>query len=354
MEFPLFKTKQENSEKTFNLINPEDAKDYFQFKAAAEIEKLREYLKDNSFIVYLLGKKNSGKGTYSKMLANVVAPDKIDHLSVGDMVRDIDKELADETSKQELLAFLEKNYRGRTPLKEVIASLESRSTAKLLPTELILTLLKREIQKRGKKAIFIDGFPREIDQVSYSLFFRDLIGYRDDPDVFVLIDVPTTVIDARIKDRRICPVCKTSRNLRLLPTSKIGYRKEKNEFYLICDNPECTGPEMVQKEGDELGTAPIADRLALDEKLIQMAFELHGIPQVLLRNTVPVAKAKETIDDYEITPQYDYTWNEQAQKVESKESPWIIPDDGGVDSYSLMPQPVVVSLIKQLAKALEL
>ena len=51
-----------------------------------------------------------------------------------------------------------------------------------------------------------------MDQVSYSLFFRDLMGFRDDQDVMVFIDVPTNVIAERIKWPRICPICKTSRN----------------------------------------------------------------------------------------------------------------------------------------------
>ena len=361
MEFPIFKTKTEGGGK-FNLIDPAELKDYFQFKAGPEIEKIRNYLKDSSFVVYLLGKKNSGKGTYSKMFANAVAPDKIEHFSVGDMVRNIDEELKDPERRRDLIGFLEKNYRGRFSLDEIIASLENRSTQKLLPTELILALTKRELGQKAKKAIFIDGFPRELDQVSYSLFFRDLIGYREDPDIFVLIDLPTSVIDARIKYRRICPFCKTSRNFRLLPTSKISYDKGKNEFYLMCDNADCLASRdllkgdkevaLVQKEGDALGTEPIKDRLALDKKLIEMAFSLYGIPKVLLRNTVPVKDAPESINEYEITPQYDYIWDDKKNKVIVKESPWVIQDDDGIDSYSLLPAPVTVSLIKQIAEVL--
>ncbi|KKQ77095.1 MAG: Adenylate kinase [Parcubacteria group bacterium GW2011_GWC1_38_6] len=363
MQFPIFKTKMDGGGR-FDLINPEVLKDYFQFKAGPEIEKIREYLKESGFVIYLLGKKNSGKGTYSKMFASIVAPDKVEHFSVGDMVRGIDEELKDENKRKELISFLEKNYRGRYPLEEIISSLESRSTQKLLPTELILALTKRELAQGEKRAVFIDGFPRELDQISYSLFFRDLIGFRDDPDIFVLIDVPTSVIDARIKYRRICPLCKTSRNLRLLPTSKVSFDKAKNEFHLMCDNADCLASRdlskgdkeiaLVQKEGDELGTEPIKERLALDKKLIEMAFSLYGIPKVLLRNTIPVKEAKEAINDYEITPQYDYEWEEKEGKVIVKESPWVIQDDDGIDSYSLLPAPVVVSLIRQVSDALGL
>jgi hypothetical protein len=180
------------------------------------------------------------------------------------------------------------------------------------------------------------------------LFFRDLVEYRDDPDVLVLIDVPEKVIDERIKFRRICPLCQTSRNLKLLPTKKV--EEEGGEFHLICDNTECTGPRMVTKEGDELGIEPIKERLDLDEKLIKQAFALHGIPKVLLRNSVPVAEAGEYLNDYEITPEFVYVKEGNDIKVEEK--PWQVEDDEGVPSYSLMPPPVVVSLIKQLVKSL--
>ena len=235
LEFPLFKTKVENSPK-FDLTDVKQREKYFELKAGEEIKKLREYLKENTFIVYLLGKKNSGKGTYAKMFKEIVDKDRVEHFSIGDMIREVDKELEDEGKKKELINFLEKNYRGFVPLEEIIKSLENRNTSKLLPSELILALAKREIAKRGRKAIFVDGFPREMDQVSYSLFFRDLIGYRQDPDIFVLIDVPEAVIDERIKHRVICPLCQTSRSLKLLPTTEVGYDQKEEKFHHIRDN----------------------------------------------------------------------------------------------------------------------
>ena len=354
LEFPLFKTKIESVENggspKFDLTDVRKREQYFKLKAGKEIKKLREYLKENTFIAYLLGKKNSGKGTYAKMFKEVVDKDMIEHFSIGDMIREIDKELQDPEKKKELMNFLKDNYRGFTPLEKIIASLENRNTSKLLPSELILVLAKREVAKRGRKALFIDGFPRELDQVSYSLFFRDLIEYRKDPDVFVLIDVPEAVIDERIKHRVICPLCNTSRSLKLLPTKEVGH--EEGKFYLVCDNSECEGKRMIIKEGDELGIEPIRDRLANDEKLIKQAFSLYGIPKVLLRNSVPVDKAKETVDDYEITPEYSYQL--EGDKIKTIEKPWQVNDDNGNPCYSLMPPPVVVSLIKQLVEALKI
>jgi len=282
-----------------------------------------------------------------------VAPEKVKHFSMGDMIRSIDRELADEKKKKELFDFLKKNYRGRFSIEEIISGLERRDTKTLLPTELILTLVKREMEKKEKKAIFIDGFPRDLDQVGFSLFFRDLIGHREDPDVFVLIDVPEKVIDERIKWRRVCPVCQTSRNLKLLPTSRVSYDKDKNDYYLLCDNPNCSGGKLFPKEGDELGIEPIRERFIMDEKLMEMAFSLYGIPKILLRNSLPVKEAKNFVDDYEITPEYVFELDEKEKKVKTKERPWVFSVQG-VESLSLLPQPVVVSLIKQMVNTLNL
>ncbi|MFH1509793.1 MAG: nucleoside monophosphate kinase [Candidatus Nealsonbacteria bacterium] len=355
MDFPIFKTKIEGKNEKFNLNDPKEREAYFNYKAGDEIKKLRNYLgKGNSFIAYLVGKKSSGKGTYSKMFAEIVAPGKIEHFSVGDMIRSIDAELKDKKKKKELVEFLEKNYRGWISVKELIKLLEKRSTKVLLPTELLLTLVKREIQKRPKRTIFIDGFPRDLDQINFSLFFRDLIDYRTDPDLFILISVPTNVIDERIKSRRVCPSCQTSRNLRLLPTSKVGYEEKKKEFFLLCDNPGCKEIKLSPKEGDEFGIGPIRERLEKDDMLVREAASLHGIPKIFLRNAIPKTKVKATTDDYEITPEYYYVWNEKTKKAEVKEKPWLVLDDEGKQSYSLLPPPVVLSMIKQMVKVLGL
>ncbi|MFH1820705.1 MAG: nucleoside monophosphate kinase [Candidatus Nealsonbacteria bacterium] len=354
MQFAIFKTRVSGLKTKFDLNSPEERKKYFEAKAGSEIKKLREHLKKgNTFIVYLLGKKNSGKGTYSKMFAEIIDSERIDHFSIGDMIRDIDIELKDKKSRKSFVEFLEKNYRGDKSVKEIMELLQKRSTsAPLLPTELILSLIKREISQREKKTLFIDGFPREMDQINFTLFFRDLVGYREDEDLFVLIDVPRAVIDERIKYRRICPKCKTSRSLKLLPSSKVGYDQKKKEFYLMCDNPKCSDHVMVSKEGDEKGISPIKQRLIEDEKLIQRAASIYGIPKVFLRNSIPQSLTKNFTDDYELTPEYYYELD--GQKVVIKEKPWTVKDDEGILSHSLMAPAVVVSLIKQTAKVLNL
>jgi len=224
-----------------------------------------------------------------------------------------------------------------------------------LPTEAILALVEREVSRIGRKVIFIDGFPRNLDQISLSLYFRALIGYRDDPDFFVFIDVPEAVIDERLKFRVICPLCQTPRNTKLLRTKEVGYDASKKEFYLICDNPTCQGfgtARMVSKQGDELGIEAIRERIEVDRMVMKTLLELEGVDKIFLRNSVPADKAGEYVDDYEITPAYLYEWDEKQKKVLVREEPWTIKDDSGKDSYSLLPQPVALALIKQLANNL--
>jgi len=263
----------------------------------------------------------------------------------------VHKDIADRKKKEEVIEYLENNYRGFISINEALKALNSRDTKTLLPTEFILILVKREIDRMPRKTLFIDGFPRELDQISYSLFFRDLINYREDPDIFITIDIPESVIDERMKYRVVCPKCYTPRNLKLFTTQKVGYDKDKEEFYLMCDNPECGGTRMIAKEGDSLGIKAIKKRLELDQKLIERVFSLHGIPKILLRNSIPVAEAKKLVDDYEITPEYVYELDTN-NNVLIKERSWVVKDDYGRDAYSLLAPPVTVSLIKQLANIL--
>jgi adenylate kinase family enzyme len=354
-EFPLFSTKVAGADKKFDLSDLAERKEYFEAKAGEDIGKIRKYFDEGkTFIVYLLGKKNAGKGTYTKLLMEIFGKDKIGHISVGDIVRDVHSAMENENEKKELLEYLHKNYRGFLSPEKGIDALLGRDTKTLLPDEFILALVKREIDKMPKKALFIDGLPRNMEQISYSIFFKQLVDYRQDPDIFAAIDIPEAVIDERMKYRVVCPICHTPRNLKLFATKEVGYDEEKKEFYLICDNPECDGARMSAKEGDNMGIESIRERLEMDDKLIQKVFSLHGMPKILIRNAVPVDKADELVDQYEITPEYYYEYDEASKKVKTLERPYSVKDDEGVEVYSLLAPPVALALIKQLASALGL
>lgn len=352
--FPVFKTKKGPTGQKFNLEDPKDRKKYFEFKAGKEIKALKNYLKKNTFVAFMMGKKNSGKGTYTKLFAEAVGPEHVRHISVGDVVRAAHEELTTAKGKKTLTAWLRENYRGMMPLDEALHALEGRSTKTLVPTELILALVERAIDTKGKrKAVFIDGFPRGLDQISYALYFRAIMGYRDDPDFFIFIDVPTSIIAARMDGRVICPLCKTPRHPKLLRTREVGYDTRTKEFYLRCDTPSCVGARLITKEGDALGMEAIKDRLATDEEIMRQLLALQGVPKVYIRNSIPVSEAKFAADTYELTPGYEYSLDDKG-KVVVKELPWIVKDDEGVDSHSLLPAAPVLAMIKQIHRILGL
>jgi len=352
LEFPVIGTKVKGLTKKFDLNSPEGRKVYFEAKVGDEISRIKKYLEKNTFVAYMIGKKNSGKGTYSQIFTEIFGADKIALVSIGDIVRNTGADW-ENFKKSDKFDRLKKLYRGYISFEDACDTLIGRSQSKLLPTEFILALLKLNIEDLKGKTLFIDGLPRELDQVSYSLYFRDLIGYRDDPDMFVLIDIPESVIDERIKYRVVCPNCKNTRNIKLLITNKIGYDKKKNNFYLLCDSPRCTGGfRMEPKEGDNLGIGPIRERLTKDEEILRKAFALHGIPKILLRNHVAEAESLKYFDEYEITPEYSFRL--KGNEVEVVEKPWTVKDDNGTPSVSLLSAPVVVSLLKQMVEALGL
>src|SRR3989344_5504390 len=102
INFPIFKTKIPGVDGKFNLNDLEGRKDYFFTKAGSEIQKLKKYLEKNTFMAFLMGKKNSGKGTYSKLFMEAVGKDKVGHISVGDVVRDVHKAVESGEGKKEL------------------------------------------------------------------------------------------------------------------------------------------------------------------------------------------------------------------------------------------------------------
>jgi len=69
---------------------------------------------------------------------------------------------------------------------------------------------------------------------------------------------------------------------------------------------------------------------------------------------VPVEKAEEYMDDYEITPEYVYEFDKESGKVKTTEKPFVVKDDEGVEVCSLLAPPVTLSLIKQLVEILNI
>ena len=349
-EHTFFSTKRDDLP-VFDIHSFTGRQEYFQAKAGKQISEIKEYLKEKTFIVFLLAKKGSGKGVYTKLIEDIFGQNTIGHISVGDVIRKNHKLIQDTESKEELLVYLKNNYRGHIPLGEAITIFENKNQSNLLPTEFVICLVKKEIYEQGGKAYFIDGFPRGLDQIPYSLFFKELIDLRNDPDIFVTIDTPETLIEARIKTRVVCPQCQMSRNIAFLPSSLIGYDEQNREFYLICDNPECHNCRMICKEGDQDGINSIRERLDMEGQLMKRVSELHGVEKINLVSTLDAETSHIYADDYELTKEFTYVKKED-ETIEKSETTYTFSDDEGKQVHSLVATPVVVQFIYQLHKIL--
>ena len=136
LEFPLIGTKKPGVIKRYDLNNPVSRNEYFEAKIGDEIKLLKNYLKDNSFIAFLLGKKNSGKGTYSVLFSEIFGNEHVAHVSVGDIVRGT-HENWNTFVKSNDYKELKKLYRGYISFDDAVDALLGRSTKTLLPTEFI-------------------------------------------------------------------------------------------------------------------------------------------------------------------------------------------------------------------------
>ncbi len=349
VNYDWVKTKND-SDKTYDLDSIAERRAYYQEKAGAEIEYLRDYFRKQTFLGYWLAPKQSGKGTYMNGLKEIFGTELFTHISVGDLVRAAETEYREKGKESEVYTYAVANYRGDMHIDEAFDALVGRSTEKLVPTELVMVFLRQTIQKFEKKTLFIDGFPRNLDQVSYSLYFRELVNYRTDPDVFIMINAPITVLDERMKQRRTCLTCGNSRSIALLPTKEIGYDAEKDEYYLICDFPGCKGGRMVTKEGDDKGIEYLKSRILADVEVMKRARNLYGIPKIELFNSLDQDKALEYVDPYECTSACVYSHDESG-KVSVEKTLWNV-EDGEERYYSLLPAAVVTQLVKQLAHVL--
>lgn len=335
------------SSKSYDLSKRSQRTLYFREKFGDQIDYIKNRLEETNIVLYFLAPKFAGKGMYSGMLQEALGSEFFHHISIGDLVRDFPQTYKKE--RQELTSFLKQDYRGPIPLEKAIENALNPDPTTTLPDSFMLSLLKYEIQKRPKKSLLIDGFPRTPDQVTYSILFRELIDYKNDVDMFVLINVPYAVLDARAKYRVVCPKCHNTRNIKLSITEEVEYDEKEDKFYLICDNPACDHVRMLPKPGDELGIAKYANRIKRETQLMEIGRQLHGIPKIELFNAIPVIH-KDVVQDYELTPEYSFTYENGKVKVHTK--PWAVKEHGQ-EYLSLLPAPVILQFLKQLYEILQ-
>lgn len=327
--------------------------DFFEKRIGDKLKKLREYLGKNNFVVFFLAKKQAGKGTYAKFLGDLT-DGKIIHISVGDLVRDAAVRAQDSVKRQDLIDDLKKYYKGKEKLDKVLEIFieGSKSTAQLLPTEVIMALIEQKISENQGKSIIVDGFPRSREQVTLALKMQADFEKKGTPSAFMEINCPEDVLLRRYVDRRVCPICKTPRNIKLLLTKEIEYDEKTGEFHLICERPECNKARFVAKQGDQDGLEQVKERQrevqAMVDKVKNEAPHLH----IVVHNSIPLKEAHKH-DSTDFTEEAELIWDTQKREVIRKFKPMVAINDEGEKVYSRWPEPVVVDMVDQLADWLE-
>ena len=158
------------------------------------IDSKIKFIENNNFskskrlVIILLGKPGVGKGTQGKKLQKLL---NIPHISIGDLFRH--------------------HTINQTDLGKLIINYKSFGNKYYPPDEICLGIMSRRlIQEDCKKGFILDGFPRSKEQAEV------LVGSllrSNDLTVAIYIDLDESIIESRIKDRRICSNCGAQFNI---------------------------------------------------------------------------------------------------------------------------------------------
>ena len=163
-----------------------------------------------------LGAPGAGKGTFAKMLQDVVP---LAHISTGDLLR------AEKAS-------------GSALGKQLAAIMDAR---KLVTAELVGEMVKTRLSQPDCQAGFIlDGYPRTQKQAE--MLNSILAGIGKSLDAVIFFDVPDDIVLERLTARLTCAKCGAIFNKLCLKPAKAG----------ICDY---CGGELIQRSDDSLETA---------------------------------------------------------------------------------------------------
>lgn len=328
----------------------ERREEFFQKRVGKKLKSLRDYLGKKEFVAFFLAKKQAGKGTYSKILTELMG-DRIVHVAVGDLVRDAEKKVKNKKDRTKFVKNLIKFYKGKETLDKICEEFVNQSkSTKLLPTEMVMALVEQAVSNLKGKAVIIDGFPRSVAQVAMATKMQEDFEVRGLPSLFVEVNCPEEVLQARNVHRRICPICQEPKNIKLLLTDKIEYDEKNNEFHLICNRPECKGAKMASKQWADAGMKKLKHlQLEMDEILKEVR-EKKPHAHIVIHNSIPVNEAKESHNMTDFTEEAELSWDPTRKEVIKKFMPMIIKDDQGRDAYSRWPEPVVVELIDKLTE----
>ena len=163
-------------------------------------------------IIVFVGAPGAGKGTQAKFFVR----EGWFQLSTGDMFRNLLKE--------------------NTPFAEEVK--EIMNSGKLISDEITSKLFKMNLKKilANHNKIILDGYPRTIKQVKHLETILEELGIKLNVVVNFIID--EKLLFERLTNRRVCPKCDATYNIKNYPPKIKG----------ICDND---GEELLERDDDQ-------------------------------------------------------------------------------------------------------
>ncbi len=162
-------------------------------------------------IIIMLGAQGTGKGTVAGILSK---KNGWIQLSTGDLFRE-------NISKGTELGIEADKY---------------ISKGCLVPDDITISMVKTKLEElKDEKGIILDGFPRTLEQAKR--LDEILAGKGEKVDWVINLETPRDEIIDRMLNRRVCPQCKATFNLKLHPPKIEG----------ICDN---CGSKLVIRDDD--------------------------------------------------------------------------------------------------------
>jgi len=141
--------------------------------------------------IIILGPQGSGKGTQAKLLAEKLG---LVYLEMGQILREISTQ--------------------KTPLGEKISDFLDKGV--LVDNQIMTEILKNYLTRENfKKGILLDGFPRNLNQVS--LLETILKNNQAEINKVIFLNISNEESIRRLTARRICPKCGRNFNLVTLP-----------------------------------------------------------------------------------------------------------------------------------------
>lgn len=187
-------------------------------------------------IIIMLGAQGTGKGTVAGVLNK---QNGWVQLSTGDIFRE-------NISKGTELGIEANKY---------------ISKGCLVPDEITISMVEKRLDElKNEEGIILDGFPRNIEQAKKLDEILESKGQK--VDWVINLETPRDEIIERMMNRRVCPKCKATYNLKLHPSKVEG----------ICDN---CGTELVIRADDSDENA-IKKRLEIYDTQTKLVVDFYN------------------------------------------------------------------------------